>query len=40
VLERLAVTQAPGVAAIGGRSHTAHPARTGPITSSERANLF
>src|SRR5512132_824258 len=30
LFERLAVTQAPGVAAIGGRSHTAHAARRGP----------
>src|SRR6266545_530992 len=40
VFERLAVTQAPGVAAVGGRSHAAHPARTDPTTSPELANLF
>src|SRR5215216_1552174 len=38
--ERLAVTQAPGIAAVGSWSHAAIlPART-PITSPELANLF
>src|SRR5215211_3056504 len=40
VFERLAVAQAPGVTAVGGRSHAAHPARTGPIMSPELASLF
>src|SRR5437762_1640698 len=39
-LERLAVAQAAGVAAVSGWSHTRHPARTAQILSSEGASLF
>jgi hypothetical protein len=38
--ERLAVTQAAGVAAVGGWSHAATLPRQPPILSSEGANFF